>query len=272
MNFLRTFLLMTALFGVFLVVGNYIGGQQGMMIAFVIALGINFFSYWFSDKMVLKAYRARPVKPSEAPELYKSVKILAKRAGIPMPRVYIVNEKMPNAFATGRNPQNAVVAVTTGLLQMLDKEEIEAVLAHELSHVKHRDMLTGTIAAATAGAIMMLSRFFIFFGGGDEEGGGMGMLVAFIVAPIAAIIIQLMVSRSMEYSADRGAAKVTKRPDIMISALKKIHSGVKGVKRTKARPETSHMLIANPFKGGLAGLFSTHPSLEQRIRNLESLK
>ena len=272
MNYFKTFLLMTGFMVLFGFVGNYVGGRQGMIIAFSIALGINFFSYWFSDKIVLMQYRAQPIKRPDAPELYRSVEKLSKTAKIPMPRVYIINEGMPNAFATGRNPQNGVVAVTTGLLQMLDREEIEGVLAHELSHIKHRDILTGTIAAALAAAIILLARFGMFFGGRDDNGGGIGMLLMFILAPLAAIIVQLMISRSMEYSADTGAAKITGKPQYMISALKKIHRGVKGVRRTRATPETSHMLIASPFKGALAGLFSTHPTLEKRIKNLENLK
>jgi len=270
MNHLKTFLLMTGLMALFMFIGYQIGGNSGMAMAFVFSLAMNFFTYWFSDKMVLAMYRAQPVTKKEAGWLYDTVNLLADRAGIPRPKIYIIPESMPNAFATGRNPQNAVVAVTTGLLETLNKPELEGVIAHELSHIKHYDMLTGTIAASVAGAVMLLSRIGIFFGGSNDNngGGGAGALFMLIIAPIAAILVQMMISRSMEYSADSGAAKITGNAEGLISALQKIHSGLKRVRHTNATPETAHLLIASPFMGGLAGLFSTHPSLEKRIKNL----
>lgn len=271
MNKFKTFLLMTGLMALFMFIGWGLGGRAGMLTAFIFSLGLNFFTYWFSDKMVLSMYKAQPVTKKDAGWLYDTVNNLADRAGIPRPKIYIINETMPNAFATGRNPENAVVAVTTGLLDSLNKTELEGVLAHELSHIKNLDMLTGTVAASVAGAVMMLSRIGMFFGGSNDEGegGGIGMIFMIILAPIAAILIQLMISRSMEYSADTGAAKVIGSPQGLISALKKLHAAAKKPRQTHATPETAHMLIVSPFLGGLAGLFSTHPSLEQRIKNLE---
>ena len=274
MNYLKTGLLMTAMVALFMFIGNYFGGQQGMMIAFVASIGMNFFSYWFSDKMVLAAYRAQPVTPQQAPQLYAAVQRLTTIAQLPMPKVYIVNEPSPNAFATGRNPKHAVVAVTTGLLNTLDQRQLEAVLAHELSHVKHRDILTGTIAASAAGAIMMLSRMGMFIGGRDDDnGGGIGGLLIMILGPIAAILVQMMISRSMEYAADTEAANITGRPQDLISALEAITGGMKKHLPTHATPATQHMLIASPFTAGmLASLFSTHPTFAQRKANLEKWK
>jgi heat shock protein HtpX len=275
MNYFKTFMLMAGLTALFIWVGNYLGGTNGMLMAFGFAVIMNFSSYWFSDKIVLMTYGAKPITKEEAPDIYSMVRLLTNKAGLPMPKIYVVNERMPNAFATGRNYNHAVVAVTKGLVDMLDKKEVEAVLAHEISHIKNHDMLTGTIAATAAAAITMLARFAMFFGGrsDDREGGGAGALLMLILAPIAALLIQLMISRSMEYKADTDAAKLTTRPQDLISALEKIHGAAKKGYATHATPATQHLLIANPFTGGMmASLFSTHPTLEQRKKNLLNVK
>lgn len=273
MNYFKTFMLMAALTALFAWLGFYFGGRNGMLMAFGFAVLMNFGSYWFSDKIVLMTYNAQPITKEQAPDIYSMVRLLTNKAGLPMPKIYVVNERMPNAFATGRDYNHAVVAVTTGLVDMLDKKEIEAVLAHEISHIKNHDMLTGTIAATAAAAITMLARFAMFFGGGrDDDRGGAGALLMIILAPIAALLIQLMISRSMEYKADTDAAKLTTRPQDMISALEKIHGAAKKGYATHATPATQHLLIANPFKGDfIMSLFSTHPTLEQRRKNLQKL-
>lgn len=274
MNSFRTFLLMTALMALALLIGNALGGESGMITAFVIAGLMNFGSYWFSDKIVLAMYGAKPVSESDAPELYNIVRRLAASAQLPMPKVYVIPADQPNAFATGRDPSHAAVAVTSGILRLLNEEEIEGVLAHELAHVKHRDVLIGTIAATMAGAIMMLSRFALFFGGGrDREGGGnpIAAIVAIVLAPIAAILIQMAISRGREYGADEGGARFCGNPHALASALRKLQRGAQAVPMD-ANPATAHMFIVNPFSaGGLAGLFSTHPPIEERIARLERM-
>ena len=247
-----------------------------MIIAFFLAAGMNFFSYWYSDKMVLRMYRASEVSPQQAPELYEMVGYLAERAGLPMPRVYIIPEQAPNAFATGRNPENAVVAVTQGLLNVMDREEVMGVLAHELAHVKNRDILIGTVAATMAGAIMILAsmaRWSAIFGGGnqdDDEGGlgGIGLILMSVIAPLAAMVIQMAVSRSREYLADASGASFVGNPENLARALEKL-GAYSGRIPMQANPSTAHMFITNPLSGkSMMSLFSTHPPLEERIARL----
>lgn len=274
MNYFKTFLLMGILTVIFVYLGDLIGGQAGMIYAFGFALFLNFFSYWFSDKIVLAMYGAKPIKKEDAPEIYSMVERLTINAGLPMPKVYIINNRMANAFATGRNPNHSAVALTTGIIDILDKRELEAVIAHELSHIKHYDILTGTIAATFAGAITMLARIAFFFGGArdDDRGGGIMTLLLLILAPIAAFLIQLAISRSREYAADAGSAKITGRPQDLISALEKLHQTAKA-RPANIEPSTAHMFIVNPLKGDFfASLFSTHPTLKQRIENLKNLQ
>jgi heat shock protein HtpX len=272
MNYFKTFALMAVLTALFVWLGNYLGGTNGMIYAFGFAVLLNFFSYWFSDKIVLGMYGAKEIKREDNKLLYVTVSNLAVKAGLPMPRVYIINETMANAFATGRDPQHAAVAVTSGILQILDEKQLEAVLAHELTHVKNRDILISTIAATFAGAITMLARMAFWFGGSrnDNNRGG-GGIVMFIVAPIAAFLIQMAVSRSREYAADNGSAELTGRPQALISALETLTASVK--KRPagqEVQPATAHMFIVNPFSGDFfASIFSTHPTFKQRKENLE---
>lgn len=280
-NQLKTWFLMTLLTCLIVWIGHLFGGQQGMIFAFILAAGMNFFSYWYSDKIVLRMYRAREITPQENPELYEIVRYLASRANLPMPRIYIIPEKSPNAFATGRNPKNAVVAVTEGLLQLMSREEIAGVLGHELAHIKHRDILIGSIAATMAGAVMILAnmaRWFAFFGGvssDDDEGGGLGvigLLIMSILAPIAAMLIQMAISRSREYQADAEGAKFAGNPEWLARALEKL-GAYSGRLPMRAAPETAHMFIVNPLSGGsLMSLFSTHPPLEDRIARLRGSK
>ncbi|NOY54199.1 MAG: zinc metalloprotease HtpX [Deltaproteobacteria bacterium] len=277
MNIFKTALLMSGLTVLLIFAGNALGGPAGMKIAFLIALAMNAGSYWFSDKIVLKMYKAREVSRAEAPELYSVVEQLARNAGLPMPRVYIVQNPAPNAFATGRNPDHAAVAVTTGILDLLDRNELMGVLGHELAHVKHRDILIGTVAATIAGAISMMANMaqwaMIFggFRGDDDDGGGLGAIAVMILAPIAAMIIQMAISRSREYGADRGGAKICGHPRYLASALRKLAAGAQRVPMN-ASPATAHMFIVNPLRGrGLASLFSTHPPMEERIRRLEAM-
>ncbi len=278
---LRTWALMGALTALIVLFGRLLGGQSGMIFAFFLAAAMNFFSYWYSDKIVLSMYRAREVSPAESPELYRMVEYLAQRAGIPMPRVYIIPEKSPNAFATGRNPKHAVVAVTEGLLHLLDPEEVMGVLAHEIAHIKNRDILIGSIAATMAGAIMIIAnmaQWLAFFGGAsadDEEGGGVfgliGLLLMAILAPIAATLIQMAISRSREFLADASGAAYSGNPEWLASALEKL-GAYSGKIPMRARPETAHMFIVNPLSGGsLVNLFSTHPPLEERIARLRGM-
>lgn len=273
MNAFKTFLLMALLTGLFVLVGNWVGGNQGMIVALVLAALMNLGSYWFSDKIVLMMYRAQEVDEAQAPELYAAVRRLAQRGGLPMPRVFIIPDESPNAFATGRDPQHAVVACTVGLVRMLNQEELEGVLAHELSHVRHRDMLIGALAATLAGALMILARMAFFFGGGrDREGGALGWLLMLIVAPIAALLIRLAISRSREYQADAGAAALSGNPLALAGALAKLERGAEVIPMANAEANTSHLFIVNPLHGNwLAGLFSTHPPMAARIARLEAM-
>ena len=279
-NQLKTTLLLAVMTALIMIVGNLLGGRQGMMIALVLAAGMNFFSYWFSDKIVLKMYQAREATHQQAPELFEMVQTLSRQAGLPMPKVYIIPKETPNAFATGRNPENAVVAVTQGLLTLMDRQEIMGVLAHELAHVKNRDILIGTIAATMAGAIMLLAsmaRWSAIFGGGhrnNNNGGGMGaigMIAMSIVAPMAAMIIQMAVSRSREYLADATGAGIAGSPEGLARALEKLGSYSRRIPMN-ANPSTAHMFIVNPLSGkSLQRLFSTHPPVEERISRLRGV-
>ncbi|MFA8342583.1 MAG: zinc metalloprotease HtpX [Rhodothermaceae bacterium] len=276
MNTIKTTMLMTAMMVLFILVGGALGGESGMMIAFAISLAMNFGSYWFSDKIVLAMYRAQPVTKEQAPELYTIVENLAMRAEMPMPKLYIVENDNPNAFATGRNPENGAVAVTTGILRILNKEELEGVIAHELSHIKHRDILVSTIAATLVGTITFLSRIATWaamFGGRDEdEGSGIGDLVLIIIAPIAAVLIQLAISRSREYLADEGGAKITGNANGLASALNKLAAAGEKIPMKNAGTSSAHMFIVNPLSGkALMKLFSTHPPMEERIKRLNEI-
>jgi heat shock protein HtpX len=278
MNYARTALLLAAMTGLFLAVGYLIGGQGGMTIAFVIALGMNAFAYWNSDKLVLRMHGAQAVDAANAPQLYAIVAQLAERAQLPMPRIYIMHNDQPNAFATGRDPQHAAVAVTTGLLQRLDEREIAGVLAHELAHVRNRDTLTMTITATLAGAIGMLGNFAFFFIGNrdqrDHPLGAIGAVLAMIVAPLAAMFVQFAISRSREYEADRVGGAICGEPLALASALAKIHNTALRIDNpvAEANPASAHLFIINPLHGqAVDGLFSTHPSTENRIRRLQEL-
>ncbi len=273
-NLMKTAILMAAITALFMALGSLIGGQQGMMIALVVALGMNFFSYWFSDKLVLRMYNAREVDESSAPQFYRMVRELAQRAQLPCPKVYLIDEDAPNAFATGRNPEHAAVAATTGILRVLSERELRGVMAHELAHVRHRDILISTISATMAGAISMLANFAMFFGGRDSEGRSTNPVVGILVmilAPIAASLIQMAISRAREFEADRGGAEISGEPRALASALQKIHRIAQGVplETTERHPETAQMMIVNPLSaGGLRGMFSTHPSTEERVERL----
>jgi heat shock protein HtpX len=273
MNNIKTMLLLVTLTVILVGAGAYLGGKQGMTIALVFALVMNFFTYWYSDKIVLKMYRAQEVTEAEAPELFGIVRRLVQKAGMPMPKVYIIQQDQPNAFATGRNPQHAAVAVTTGIMHILSREELQGVIGHELAHIKHRDILIGTVAATIAGAISYLAYFAMFFGHGDDDDGGNPIiaLLMFIIGPIAALIIQMAISRSREYAADEGGAQLSGNPRYLSSALRKLHTASQQIPM-KANPATSHMFIVNPLSGRrLAKLFSTHPPIEERITRLESM-
>ena len=271
-NWFKTGLLMAAIMALFGMVGAVLGGGQGMLLALMFGLGVNLWAYWFSDTMVLKLYRAQEVDATSAPQLYNTVGELAARAGLPMPKVYLIDEAQPNAFATGRNPGHAAVAATTGILQLLSARELRAVLAHELSHVRHRDILTSTITASIAGAISTLANFGMFFGGRNNDNRNpLVALVVLILAPIAAVLIQLAISRGREYEADRGGAELSGDPHALADALAKIDRYAKGLplETADAHPATAHMMIINPLSGGgLAGLFSTHPPTEERVHRL----
>ena len=277
---IRTVVLMVILMMIFMFVGNAIAGEQGMMIAFLMACGMNFFSYFFSDKMVLSHYKATEVTMQSAPELYSIVARLSKNAGLPMPKVYIVPDPVPNAFATGRNPEHAAVAATQGLLKILSPQEIEGVLAHEMSHVKHYDILIGSVAAVFAGAIAMLANVARFNAvartetSSNRQQSGVGGMIAVVLMPIAATIIQMSISRTCEYKADEGAACLTRHPEWLMSALSKLEGYAKNYQMQNATSQTAHMFIINPFSGlgNLSGLFSTHPSTEDRLARLEELK
>ncbi|MGF7189412.1 heat shock protein HtpX [Robbsia andropogonis] len=273
-NWVKTAALMAGITALFVVVGGAIGGHRGMVIALVIALGMNFFSYWFSDSMVLRMYNAQEVDESTAPEFYRMVQELAHRAQLPMPRVYLINEDAPNAFATGRDPEHAAVAATTGILRVLSEREMRGVMAHELAHVKHRDILISTISATMAGAISALANFAMFFGGRDEEGrptNPIASIAVAILAPIAASLIQMAISRAREFEADRGGAEISGDPTALASALEKIHAYASGVPfpTAEAHPATAQMMIMNPLSGSsVAKLFSTHPATEERVARL----
>lgn len=274
-NGFRTAALMAVLITLVALIGYALGGSNGLVIAFVIAVGMNFFSYWYSDKIVLKMYRGQEVGRAEAPELYDLVDELRQRAGLPMPKVYVVPSEQPNAFATGRNPENAAVAVTNGIVGRLSRDELAGVIAHELAHIKHRDILTSTIAATIASAITLLARFAIFvpIGGRDNNGGGLSALLMLILAPIAAMLIQMAISRQREYAADEGGARISGNPDALASALARLQQGAERTP-VAANPSTAHMFIVNPFAGrmgGIASLFATHPPMEERIRRLRAL-
>jgi heat shock protein HtpX len=281
MNYARTALLMAAMTGLFLALGWALGGSQGMTIALVVACGMNVFSYWFSDRLVLRMYGAREIGEAEAPHLFRMVRDLAARAQMPMPRVYIMDDDQPNAFATGRNPENAAVAATTGLLRMLEPREVAAVMAHELAHVRNRDSLIMTVTATLAGAIGMLANFGMMFGAGarDSEGrpnplGAILGIAAAILAPLVAGLVQMAISRSREYEADRVGAEICGDPTALASALDKISRGAQAIHndRAEANPASAHLFIVNPLAGGTRdSLFSTHPATENRIAQLLAL-
>jgi heat shock protein HtpX len=283
-NMLKTTVLLATLTGLMVLIGRAIGGPTGMIIAFLFAVIINFGSYWYSDKIVLKMYRAKEVSPAEAPNLHRIVDGLAMRAGIPKPKVYIVESGMPNAFATGRNPQHAAVAATTGILELLSYEEMEGVLAHELAHVKNRDTLISAIAATLAGVVTMLANWaqwvaiFGGFGGRDDDNGGIiGLIAMAIVAPIAATLIQLAISRSREFAADAEGASISRKPWALADALEKLDYGNSHyrprVSDVQAKESSAHMFIVNPLKGGtIQSLFSTHPVTDERVKRLRAMR
>ncbi|MDP3917028.1 MAG: zinc metalloprotease HtpX [Nanoarchaeota archaeon] len=278
-NQLKTFVLLAILSGIILTIGGFLGGKAGLTIALILALAINFFSYFYSDKMVLMVYRAKPLEKSKAPEIHKIVENISKKAGIPKPKIYLVPSETPNAFATGRNPKNAVVAVTQGILKLLNKKELEGVLAHEIGHVKNRDILISTIAATMATVIMYtasMARFAAIFGGMRDDNGNsniLQILVLAIVAPIAAMLIQFAISRSREFMADETSARLTKEPKNLANALLKLQEYSKRIPLRFGNQSTAHLFIVNPFTGRqMMNIFSTHPSTEQRVERLNSLK
>ena len=276
-NWLKTSMLMAAIVALFALIGSLLGGQSGMLIALTFALVMNLGAYWFSDKLVLRMYNAREVNASTAPELYTMVEDLARYANLPMPKVYIIEEDSPNAFATGRNPENAAVAATTGLLRLLTARETRGVMAHELAHVMHRDILISTISATMAGAISALANFALFFGGRDGEGRAVNPVVGILImilAPLAASLIQMAISRAREFEADLAGAEMSQDPEALASALQKIDHYAQGMAFPAAErhPETAQMMIMNPLSGrGIAGLFSTHPSTQERVMRLRQM-
>ncbi len=279
MNAFKTALLMAVMMVIFMAVGQLIGGQSGMMIAFAIALIMNFGSYWFSDKIVLSMYRAQEVSKNDYPQLYEMVERLSSKAGIPMPRVYIMDNPTPNAFATGRNPQNAAVAVTNSIMNILNKDELEGVIAHEITHIKNRDILIGTIAATLVGTISMIAnmaQWAMIFGGGrdrdEDSGGGIGDLLLIILAPIIAMLIQMAISRRREYMADEGGALISGKPLGLAGALDKLSRAGERLPMHNAGPASAHMFIVNPLSGrSMMSLFSTHPPTEERIKVLREI-
>ena len=280
MNTIKTTLLLGALTGLLMLIGGYFGGKNGIVIAFLFAMVMNFGSYWFSDKIVLRMYKAQEISESQAPELYGIVKNLALRGDLPIPRVYVIPENTPNAFATGRDENHAVVAVTEGITRILNRDELEGVIGHELTHIKNKDMLISSIAATLAGAIVMLAnmaQWAAIFGGvsrDDDEGGGglIGLILMAILAPIAATVIQMAISRSREFLADAGGAKISGKPYGLAGALEKLQRASQAIPMD-ANPSTAHMFIVNPLTGGsLMSLFSTHPPLEERIARLKSMR
>jgi heat shock protein HtpX len=276
-NWLKTGILMAGIVALFGMLGGAIGGQQGMLIALALGGAMNLLAYWFSDKVVLRMYNAQEVDETSAPQLYLMVKDLAGRAGLPMPRVYLIDEAQPNAFATGRNPHHAAVAATTGILQLLTPRELRGVMAHELAHVKHRDILISTISATVAGAISTLANFGMFFSGSHSRENGGNPLLALLVmifAPIAAMLIQFAISRTREFGADRGGAEISGDPHALADALAKIDAYARGIPMpsAEAQPATAQMMIINPLSGGgVRGLFSTHPATEERIARLRAM-
>jgi heat shock protein HtpX len=278
MSTVKTVGLMVLMMALLMLVGQWLGQEQGLFLAFFFSLAMNFGMYWFSDKIVLMSYGAREVRQDEAPRLFAIVQKLATQAELPMPKVYIIPGETPNAFATGRNPQHAAVAATEGILKVLSEDELEGVIAHELAHVKHRDILTGTIVAAMAGAITFLTRMAMYasiFGGGSrdrENSNPIGEILLLILAPIAAMLIQFAVSRSREFAADEGGARISGRPLSLANALKKLERGAELIPMKNAGTATAHMFIVNPLRGGgIMKLFSTHPPTEERIARLEAL-
>ena len=278
MNSFKTAILMTVMMVLFILVGNLIGGQSGMMVAFLISLAMNFGSYWFSDKIVLKMYRAQEVTREQYPQLYDSVENLAMKAELPMPKVYVMENPTPNAFATGRNPQHSAVAVTTGILNLLKRDELEGVISHELTHVKNRDILVGTIAATLVGTITFIARMAgwaaMFSGGRDsrDRGNVFSDLALIIIAPIAAMLIQMAISRSREYMADEGGAQISGNPLALASALNKLQHGNEVIPMRNAGTSSAHMFIVNPLSGkSLMKLFSTHPPIEERVARLQEI-
>jgi heat shock protein HtpX len=276
MNVFRTGLLMAALTGLFLVVGYVVGGAAGMAVAFLFAAGTNLFAYWNSDKVVLSMYGARPVDEASAPELVHIVRRLASQAGLPMPKLFVVDNNQPNAFATGRDPEHGALCVTSGLLRRVDEEELAGVLAHELGHIKHRDTLTMTITATIAGAVSMLANFAFFLGGYGRRNnplGAVGMLLVTLLAPIAAVLVQMAISRSREFEADKAGAEISGRPLWLASALQKIDQAAQAIDNepAEANPATAHMFIVNPLHGNLSGLFASHPSTAERIARLKAM-
>jgi len=276
-NWLKTSILMAGIIALFGVIGGMMGGKSGMIMALIFGGAMNLFSYWFSDKMVLRMYNAQEVDETSSPYLYNMVRELAARAQLPMPKVYIIHEDQPNAFATGRNPENAAVAATTGILQMLSARELRGVMAHELAHVKHRDILISTISATMAGAISALANFAMFFGGRDENGrpgNPIASIAVALLAPLAASLIQMAISRAREFEADRGGAEIAGDPHALADALLKIDAFARGIPMptAEAHPETGQMMIMNPLSGGgLRGLFSTHPATEERVARLMAM-
>ncbi len=281
MNSMKTTVLLAALTGLLVIFGNLVGGSHGALIALIFAGVMNFVSFWFSDKIVLAMYHAQQIGPDDAPQLFRIVQRLSERNQIPMPKVYIINNETPNAFATGRDPNHASVAATVGILRLLNEDELEGVMAHELAHVRNRDILTSTVAATIAGAITYIAnvvQWGAMFGGmrnsDDDNGGGanmIGALLMAILAPIAAMLIQMAISRSREYAADESGARMCGKPLSLANALNKLSVGVANHPMQNGNPSTAHLFIVNPFKGGIAGLFSTHPPMEERIKRLQNL-
>ncbi len=275
MNEMKTGILLAGLTALFMAAGFLLGGEAGMLLALAFAVATNFFAYWNADSLVLKMYKAREVSGSTAPEFYGIVEQLARKAALPMPRVYIIENEQPNAFATGRNPENAAVAATSGLLKLLTPEEVAGVMAHELAHVKNRDTLTMTITATLAGALSMLANFALFFGNNRNNPlGFVGTILVMVLAPIAAMLVQMAISRTREYSADQGGAMICGNPMWLASALQKLERGAQGIDNdtAEANPATAHMFIVNPLRGrAMDNLFSTHPSTQNRVRKLREI-
>ena len=275
MNTIKLVLLLSSLAGILMIIGYFVAGKAGVVIAFVLSMVLNFGSYWYSDQLVLKMSGAQEVTEASAPQLYATVRTLADKANLPMPRVYIMQQDSPNAFATGRNPEHAAVAVTTGIMKILNKDELSGVIAHELSHIRNRDTLIGTVAATMAGAVVMvatMARWGAVFGMGEDGGRTVGLIATAIVAPIAATLIQMAISRSREYLADESGARMSGKPEALAGALAKLARGVQA-KPMDANPSTAHLFIVNPFSGStVMNLFSTHPPIEKRIERLMKMK